>query len=189
MLQDEITQVREILTKFRRVCPKARIIFVEGNHEARMRNYLVTRAPELAGLQVLDIRNLLGLDKLDIEYIPSRGKSAYWRYGCITIGHFNMARIKSGYTETGLIEKRHESVIQGHTHRVADITKRLPDGHAIAGIGSGCLCELDPEYCTDPDWMQAVVVITKRADTDRFHTELVKIIDHEALYEGVLYSG
>lgn len=189
MLQQEIDAAKDILHRFRKACPKARMVYVEGNHEARLRNYLISRAPELAGLAVLDLRHLLDLDALRVAYVPSRGRSAYWRYGVVTIGHFDIARVKSGYTETALIEKRHESVVQGHTHRVADITKTLPDGRVIGGIGSGCLCDLDPEYCTDPDWCQAVVVITKRIDTDRFHTDLVKIIDHEALYEGVLYSG
>src|SRR3989442_14579041 len=47
--REEITIGRRILRSFRRVLPKARITWIEGNHEFRLRHYLIQNARELYG--------------------------------------------------------------------------------------------------------------------------------------------
>ena len=189
MLQDEIDQTREILQLIRDAAPSAHIVYVEGNHEARMRAYLISQAQSLSGLRSLTLESQLGLDELGIEYVPSRGRSAYWRYGAVTIGHFDKCSKHSAYTEKALVDDRRESIVQGHTHRGGTYYKTLPSGEILSGVGSFCLCDTNPEYVTDPDWAQGLVVLTKRTESNRFHTEAVPFIDHEALWNDTLYSG
>lgn len=189
MLQDELDGTHAILKAFRDVCPDSDMVYIEGNHEARMKAYLISRAPELSGLDALDLRSLLRLDSLGIEYVPSKGRSAYWRYGAVSIGHFDRVSKHSAYTEKALVDDRRESLIQGHTHRGGVYYVTLPNGDVLAGIGGFCLCDTDPEYCTDPNWQQGVVVITKRTATDRFFIQPVPFVDHECLYNDTLYSS
>lgn len=189
MLQEELDATCDVLTAFRRANPKAKMVFIEGNHEARLQSYLQSKSPELHGLRALDIEGLLGLKELGIKYIKSRGRSAYWRYGAITIGHFDRVSKHSANTEKLLMDDRNESLIQGHTHRGGVYYKTLPNGTVMAGIGGFCLCDTSPDYCTDPNWQQGVVIVTKRKSSNRFFIEPVPIVDHEALYEGYLFSG
>lgn len=188
MLQDELDETREVLSMIRNAAPSAQIVYVEGNHEARMRAYLISRASELAGLSALNLTSLLGLDALGIEYVPSRGRSAYWRYGAVTVGHFDKCSKHSAYTEKQIVDDRRESIVQNHTHRGGTYYVTLPSGEILSGVGGFCLCDTNPEYCTDPNWQSGLVVVTKRTESNRFHTEAVPFIDHEALWNDTLYS-
>jgi len=188
-LQDELDQTKDLLREIRRASGKARLEYVEGNHEARLTAYLHTRAPELAGLTALSITELLDLDSLDITYIKSRGRSAFTTFGAVAVGHFDKCSKHSGYTAKALVDDRCESLVQGHVHRLGTHYKTLPNGDVLLGVESGCLCDLSPEYVANPNWQHGLTVITKRTDTDRFHLAQVPIVDYEAIYKDVLYSA
>lgn len=69
-LQEEIDFAREnILRPVRAAAPKAEILFVIGNHEYRLVNYLADTAPELASLRTLSFGSLFGLDELKIGLV------------------------------------------------------------------------------------------------------------------------
>jgi predicted phosphodiesterase len=69
-LQDEIDFARkEILAPARLACPKATILFVIGNHEYRLVNYLADTAPALASLRSLRFDDLFGLKELEIGLV------------------------------------------------------------------------------------------------------------------------
>lgn len=188
-LQDEIDQTFDILSRVREAAPTARIVYIRGNHEARLNTYLNSRAPELSGLRALDIRALLSLDALGIEWVEGKGKEAYSEYGAVKVGHFDRVNQHAGYTAKLLLDKHSTSLVQAHTHRLADVYRRYPGGRSVVGTESGCLCELDPEYVSDPDWMHGLVVVTKECDGNRFHVQPVAITDYRALYNDVLYSA
>ena len=61
---EEIKIGRKILKSFRRILPKARITWLEGNHEFRLRWYLIRKAKELYGL--LSVPALFDLKELNI---------------------------------------------------------------------------------------------------------------------------
>lgn len=46
----EIETGKKILLNFRRILPHASITWIEGNHESRLRKYLIRNAKELYGL-------------------------------------------------------------------------------------------------------------------------------------------
>ena len=64
----EIQQVKAALWELRKAAPKSRIVYIEGNHEDRLRRYLWENAPELFGL--VSTKKLLDLDLMDIEFVP-----------------------------------------------------------------------------------------------------------------------
>ena len=189
ILQDELDQGNEILDALQEASPGTEFIWIEGNHELRLRNYLRNNARELAALKVLKVTNLFRLEERGIKYIKQVGKSGYTRYGAITIGHFDKYSAVPASVAKWFLEHRNESVIQAHTHKRCQLDRRFPDGTEITAVETGCLCKLHPDYVTDPDWAQGFVLITKRTDTDRFHINAIRIIDHEALVGDVLYTG
>ena len=69
-LAQEIAFGKEhILKAVRARAPKADILFVIGNHEYRLVNYLADTAPELAALPSLQFGELFGLDELKIGLV------------------------------------------------------------------------------------------------------------------------
>ena len=64
---EEIKIGKKILKSFRRILRRARITWIEGNHEFRLRKYLIKNAKELYGLPGLNVPELFGLNDLKIE--------------------------------------------------------------------------------------------------------------------------
>lgn len=59
----------DILRQIRIASPKSDIIYIAGNHEERIPNYLAKGDAPLANMPELQIRNLLSLDLLGIKYV------------------------------------------------------------------------------------------------------------------------
>ena len=189
-LQDEIDQAVYLLRDIKAVSKEAKIHFVEGNHESRLRKYLWSKASELSSLRSLKIESLLMFDELGIEYHRSKGKSAYAELGKIKIGHFDVALSNSAASEKKLVLKYADTIIQGHTHRLGKFYKSFgSEEKMVVGVGSGCCCMLDPEYCSDPDWHHGAVVINKIIGVNRYHIQDIPIIKHETLFNGKLYRS
>ena len=66
---DEIAMGNEFLGLLREQFPEARIIYKLGNHEERMRNYILKNAPEFSNLEALELQSLLNFDKHGIEKV------------------------------------------------------------------------------------------------------------------------
>ena len=66
----EIETGKKILRSFRRSLPRARITWIEGNHEFRLRKYLIQNARELYGLPGVSVPDIFDLKRLGIEYVP-----------------------------------------------------------------------------------------------------------------------
>jgi hypothetical protein len=70
-----------ILHPLREACPNAQIDLIEGNHEARLLKMLADETPALrailSDLHGMSIRELLGLDKFEINYVSKADLSAW----------------------------------------------------------------------------------------------------------------
>ena len=161
----EILHGRCVLDKLREVLPKnCRILFVEGNHDFRLKSYTYRYAPALAGLDGIGLEEQLHLDDMKIEWYEIRDDSArfmdnYVQQGDLFIGHFDKVNMHSAYTAKALVEQRGVSIIQAHTHRFGVFMKRTIDGRQLVGIENGCMCELTPTYTGNVNWQQGWSVI------------------------------
>lgn len=153
-LGEDLTAARLFLARVRESAPNARIIYLKGNHEARLQKYLWTRAPELAKAEGITVPEQLKLSDLGIEWEESGTTQAN---ASLIVKHGHMVRMRSGYTATGELERNGISGISGHTHRCGHIFKRNMLG-PLGWIESGCLCRLDPEYMEGQtaDWQHGV---------------------------------
>jgi hypothetical protein len=70
LLQDEVDNANERLDELDTILPKARKIFIAGNHEDRLDRYIAHRAPDLFGM--VTTAQLLNLKKRGWEYVPYR---------------------------------------------------------------------------------------------------------------------
>ena len=167
-LQKEIDMAQKFFKKLRSLAPKARIIFVKGNHEDRIERYL-RKHPELYSLDALKLPNLLNLDNYVIEY-----KDKGFKLGGLKIIHGDIVRKFSGYTARGELEKHDSSGICGHVHRLSCYYYRTPERY-LAWYESGCLCDLNPEYINEPNWQQGFLY--GYVEKDSFAVTPIPIVD------------
>jgi UDP-2,3-diacylglucosamine pyrophosphatase LpxH len=189
-MQDEIDATSAFLHTLRAVAADADIDFIEGNHEGRLSAYVNdSNRRAMSSLRCLTVPELLGLDSLGINYIESRGRTAFTTDGLVKVGHFNRVSKFSAYTGKLLLDQFMCSLVQGHTHKLGTHFRTVAGSGTYVAAEGGCLCDLDPEYANAPDWQHGVTIISRLNGSERFHIQQVPIIDHEAFFDGKRYSG
>lgn len=195
------------LASFKETLDKECVIsYLSGNHEHRTNKFLAERANQFYGLRsadnikgapVLSIQNLLGLDKMDIEYheYPAGVVKLNNKLVCV---HGEIAKNASGATVAELVKRYNYSVIQGHIHRYEVASKTNWDAsgkpNIITSASFGCLCKLDPGVVPGTtslqNWQQGIGIVSYQIDGDeRFSHEFIPIQDGEAIFQGNVYSS
>lgn len=145
-LNDEREAAVKWLSGRRQKHPDTQIIFIEGNHEERIKRQIRRYLPGLHDLPELTTRGLLKLDSLGVDFYPSYG---FVRWGM---------RIKHGestakWSSNQEMLKHRKSGISGHVHReqIAEFT----DGEGLTTTwrSLGHCCDLDyVNYGTGLNW-------------------------------------
>jgi predicted MPP superfamily phosphohydrolase len=149
-IQEEIDCLAWLLMILREVAPRADMFYLLGNHEQRFMKYLWRERSELLPLRSLHVANLLNLTKLKIRLV-SEPVLALTRDLVVT--HGTLSRKRSGYTAHEMLNMFGSfSGMSGHTHRLARVHRRLPDGRQLTWCETGALCQLRASYAPYPDW-------------------------------------
>jgi len=185
----EVEETMAWLEEFRRVSPHSKMVYIEGNHEFRLRALLNNESAVLNGVRGLTIPEQLDLERLRIDYISSPGDrwfSTYVRaFPDILVGHFAKTNKHSAYTVKNLIDTYGISLVTGHNHSAGLHHRTFVDGDII-GIEGACLCDLRPLYCEPHNWTHGFTVLNHRDGVT--YPEAVRITDHRFYYGGRLYS-
>jgi predicted phosphodiesterase len=142
---EEFEATRQFLRELRRLFPKAKIVFKEGNHDDRWERWLYNKAPEIFGDTEfrLDIRlkfGELGIDHVKDKKIIKLGKLS------VLHGH-EMAGGAGGVNPSrSTFLKTTSNVLVGHFHKTSNHTETTMDGNIISVNSTGCLCGLNPLY-------------------------------------------
>ena len=162
-VQQELQHAHNRLAEIRAASgPDAEILFLYGNHEARMSKWLAKRAPELVGLldangvEMLSLENLLRLDSLEIKPVidqkpvfsgPEHLRSYYKITEDLIATHGTYSRNTGGGASIAPIaDAAGVSVVGGHDHSQG-IGFRTIGGFAdipekrIAAISTGMMCQ------------------------------------------------
>lgn len=148
----EMEECRNFLKKLRSINPKAKILYVIGNHETRLESYVLTKAPDLACL-IEDVFTILKVDEFDV-----RGCAEVVINKDFVVTHGKLIGNKAGLSAIKEIEKHYMSGASGHVHRLAKFITRKA-GRKFEWYETGCLCDLNPEYVQDPDWQHGFVAL------------------------------
>lgn len=193
-LQDEIDAARQHLAAFRWLAPAARFVYLEGNHEDRLRRALWSMPPHAKALtelravsESLTWPKLLELEELGIEFYPYGEQSKAKILPKWILKHGSVVRKLSAYTARAEWEKYGKSGSSGHTHRLGLFMHRDHNG-AHCWVETGCTCVLNPEYVEDPDWMHGCLVLTFEPETGAFQAEPVYIHHGSATFRGAFYD-
>lgn len=182
-LQDDLDATTALLKRFRGACPKAHIVYLDGNHEDRLRRFCWD-TQVLASVRKLTVPKLLGLDELQIEHHPY-GRVQSW-HG-LMVEHGDRVSRHSAYTAKSMLEARGKSGISGHTHRMGSHYRTDCTG-TKAWWENGCLCSLQPDYTFMPNWCQGFSIGHAIDGGQRFFIEQIPIIDSRILHGGMLWE-
>lgn len=184
-LQFEVDEAKKVLAQICRATPDATKYFIRGNHEARMQKFLWTRAAELSGLQGLRVENMLGFDELGIKYCPE-GRMGF--RGTI-VKHGDIVRKFTSYTAKGEFESTGISGVSGHTHRLGIYSVSNEAGD-FTWMEAGHLADPHQEYLDGkrPNWQQGFGIGYYKEGSRRFMVDIVRIINHKAMYGGYEFS-
>ena len=186
------------IAQMRAACPNARIVYLEGNHEDRIKRLLTERATHAAGLTAigddrpaLSIPRLLALDALAVEYIEPYGEWFYLGSDDLTLGwtHGNKVRSGGGATVQAVIKEAHHSVAFGHIHRVEMAHRTVYGRHGprdIVAYSPGCLCDptRTPGAAHRQDWQLGAALHHYDLDAGREAVELLTIREGWTVYGG-----
>lgn len=184
---DEINMVRGALKSLRLAFPIQRIVYLEGNHEARMARYLFSKAPELYGLPALTIPKLLDLDELDIQYLSNidlltAGQQTF-KLGKLHVLHGH--EVKMGWDGVNLARtmylKCHNNVLFGHHHQSQQFTFKKLDGKHEGSWMVGGLCQLSESYMAMNNWVHGFATVKFNPTTGYFKVRNKIILDGQVL--------
>lgn len=195
--------------------PDAAIVWLEGNHEARLPNYILDNARAAFGLRragdppsswpVLSVPSLLRLDDHGVTYVPGYPANEWWINDRLRVIHGHQVT-SNGSTAHKYLAHERVSTVFGHIHRRewAERTRRTREGaRTILALSPGCLCRTDgavpstkggtdldgmPVASTE-DWQQGLAVFTFEPGDGRFVPEQVPILDGWAIYRGREFVG
>lgn len=187
----DIAEANKILDRHigiaRKKNPKARYVYLQGNHEHRIERFL-DEHPQFQGL--LDIEHLLKFKERGIEWIRSWEKGEIFALGK---AHFTHGQATGQYHAKKMVEDYGDSIFYGHVHDIMCIPKanKTHPEKVIVGQSIGCLCIRDMPYMQGrpSKWQQGFAVFFFMPDgTYTYYTP--RIFNGQFVGpDGVLYKG
>lgn len=171
--KDEMDICRGFLKTLRKKFPKAAIIYKCGNHDLRYEKYLMQKAPELFGNAEFELKNLLGLKELDIDWVEDK---TIIKLAALNILHgheYRQGIMSPVNVARGLFMKAKTIAIQAHSHRTSENTVVTLNGDMITTWSIGCLCELQPSYDPYNEWNLGFAFIEREGEI--FHVQNKRI--------------
>jgi hypothetical protein len=179
-LKDEIEAAREVLERITGASHGAERVYIEGNHEERLRALLWSKVPELD--EIVTVPELLGLGALGWEYVLNsqrlKGKKEVYHVGKLAILHGHEVRASVAAVNIPRIYyfKCHQNMLVAHHHQAQEFIAKKLDGSHEGAWSMGCLCELSAEYLPVTNWVHGFVEIDSDQDGN-FVLHNRKIID------------
>ena len=189
--------------------PDARIVWLAGNHEERLPNYIIDNARAAFGLRqantpeswpVLSMPHLCRMDDHGVEFLPGYPASAFWINERLKVIHGELVA-SGGSTAHKYLAREKTSVLFGHVHRI-EYAERTRDDHdgprTVMAASSGCLARTDGvvpstkggidldgrPVVRHEDWQQGVGVVEFEPGDGRFVFHTVPIRNGWARWQG-----
>lgn len=160
----EIERGVELIRYLRSEFPKARIIYKLGNHDERLENYLIDKAPELLGLPCLQLSSLLEFDKCKIEEVRDSRPVILGKLYAIHGHEYRFSIANPVNAARGLFLRAKTSAVCGHFHRSASHSEGSLAGHIVTTFATGALCNLRYNYSPINDHNHGFAVVDVAKD-------------------------
>ena len=184
--------VTSFFEPLRDACPDAKFTWLEGNHDARLEDFIQKYAPALAPLRALELKSLLRLDEFSVEYVRGPHRIATNTYA--VHGHEAGGYCSSQSAWDVKFQKRYgsdKSFVFFHTHQPFLITRAFGyDGRVSPRFTMNVGSIMDPvkaTYVKDGavSWTMSFAII--RDDGKRVYPELITAVDRGFYWNGRKY--
>lgn len=151
--EKEMAFNRKLVQRLDKAFRGRRVVLYLGNHESRVKKYLWNKAPALADTPELNVAAMMG--------VPARWEVVPYKYYRIDQDVLIQHGTRWGKStcSSNLNDFGHLSSVQGHSHRLNLLTRRLPCGRKQAAAESGCLCMLEADYAPLNNWRHGITVV------------------------------
>jgi predicted phosphodiesterase len=142
--------------------PSAALVYKEGNHEERLKRYIIKRAPALFGLEAVTLPALLDFKRFGVEWVD-RKRIVQFGHLAVVHGH----EFKSGISAPvnparGFFLRAKECVLGGHHHQTSEHHEPSLSGRPLAAWSTGCCCGLNPQYMPVNKWNHGFAIVDLR---------------------------
>jgi len=213
--QASIDRATTLCAEIRSASPKSKVVWLAGNHEERLTNYILDNAKAAFGITKgntpqtwpdMSIPSLCRMDEYGVEFESGYPAGRYLINKQLACIHGNRVRSKGSTAHIYLNEQK-LSVIYGHIHRIelAYRTRHDWDGaRTIMAASPGTLARIDgavpstkggvdawgrPKTVVE-DWQQGVGLVTyEETGKNLFSYEVVTIYDGYAIFRGKEYDA
>ena len=213
-VQPTLDRAGALVAEVRALSPNSQMVWLEGNHEVRLTNFIIDNGGAAYGLRkagqtfrdipVLAVPNLLHFEEYGVEYISGYPAGEHRIMKWLSCIHGKYVRSDSP-TASVYLRKGWDSVIFGHVHRIerVDQTRQSYKGPRTKTAASpGCLCRIDgvvpstlggvdifgrPVFSAE-NWQQGLMVVDY--EDDRWYSlDQVTIWSGRAMWRGKAYDS
>lgn len=174
---------KEILRPIERLAPKAKMIWLEGNHENWIEQY-IDKNPEVEGMIEPEI--CLDLIKRKYKIIPF---NEVYRIGKMNVIH---GYYTNRYHAAKTLDVFGENVCYAHIHALQAHSKVQPmdSKNFTAAYGLPCLCDLKPDYMKNRPsaWINGFGVMYLLPNGD-FNLYPIIITNNKFIFNNKLYEN
>ena len=178
----------DIMNYHMKICPKAEIVFIEGNHEERVRRLLDTY-PMLRGTTI-ELEKYFQFEKRGIDFLPydsENKRSGVYRIDDLYYSHGNYY-VKYHAYKMGEFYRR--NMRYGHVHDYQVHTHMTPlDTAPQTSMSIGCMCSPRPHYQKGfPNRWIVGFHIAYFGGGKCVGDYFLPVIDNKVTYGGVVYG-
>lgn len=213
--QASIDRATVFAAQLRSAAPQAKIVWMAGNHEERLPNFILDNAKATFGLRkgdapkswpVMSVPSLCRFDDFGVEYRPGYPAGEFWINQKLRVIHGT--RVKSnGSTAHLYLNSEKTSVIYGHIHRIETAFKTRRDfegAKTIMAASPGCLARVDGAVPSTKggidldgrpltiveDWQQGLGIVSYEDKGDhKFSYEVMQIYNGWGVLRGIEYKA
>lgn len=182
----------DVLIPLREHAPTAELVWLEGNHDLRIRDFIGKYAPPLRTIRALEMESLFGLDDLNVQY--ERGPIRVGTNTYAIHGHENGTYVSTPHAWDQKFVKRYgtqQNYVFGHTHQPFLISRATGfngkvDPRWTMNVGS-IMDPQDAHYIKDGsvNWTMSFAVMYD--DGKRVFPELILASNRGFMFKGEKY--
>ena len=180
-LDEEVKATNNELDKIDKICPKAKKVYLLGNHEKRYEIYKLNEWCK-------DARKVRDFTSIEEELnLDKRGYNTIEYGGIYTKGHaiFTHGWFVNQYHTRKTLLRFFKNIYYGHTHNWQAYSMIGLDGQPVEAVSCGCICNTDLTYLkgVPRDWVQMFMYADFESD-GTYYPHFAKIINGHAYEMG-----
>lgn len=159
---EEVQMTKQFLSWLRFKFPSAHIYYKIGNHEDRIRQYIIKNANAFEGHPSLELEALLDFERFGIDIIQSKELMNFSGMAIIHGHEFGSSTFSPVSVARGLYNRAKVSACCGHSHVTSSHFETNIYDETIECYSIGCLSELRPDYQRFSKYNYGFAIITRK---------------------------